>query len=151
SRLLAMLEDSDTATLHKTATFWTAKSSPTQDMHYLVVFTRLRGSRDSILTRKVANALLGMHRKLERSEKRTKQTWNDRLAEAPDELLLLDPKLKDELLRHPDFVSPGHVALAASLDAEHRQQAPRLYLAAVQKDQDFPWSGPLIALLQQLP
>jgi putative membrane-bound dehydrogenase-like protein len=151
SRLLAMLEDDGPASVHKVAAFWTKKSSPTRDMHYLVVFSRLRGSRDPVLTRQVANALLGLHRKLEGREQRTKQTWHERLAEVTAQLIRRDPPLADELLRHPDFVSGGHVELAATLDAQHRRQAAELFLKAVQKDPDFLWSGPLIDLLEELP
>jgi putative membrane-bound dehydrogenase-like protein len=151
SRLLAMVEDDDPETLRKVAAFWTPKSSPTRDMHYLVVFSRLRGPRDGTLRSQVANALLGLHRKLEGREQRTKQTWNDRLAELTVQLVRRDPPLADELLHHPDFVSPGHVELAAALDAAHRGQAAQLFLNAVQKDSEFPWSGPLIDLLAELP
>jgi putative membrane-bound dehydrogenase-like protein len=151
SRLLAMLEDDDASTPGKVASFWTQKSSPTQDMHYLVVFSRLRAPRDSVLTAQTANALLGLHRKLEGREQRTKQTWNERIAELTGQLLRHDPRLADELLRHPDFVNAAHVAVAASLDPEHRKQAAKLFLAAVQKDPEFAWSGPLIDLLTQLP
>ncbi len=151
ARLLAMLEDDDAATPPKIAAFWTEKSSPTQDLHYLIVFSRLRGPHDSALTAKVARALLGLHRKLEGREQRTKQVWGERLSELLTSLLRHDPRLADELLRHPDFVNAGHVTLAASLDAAHRQRAAQLFLAAVRKDADFAWSGPLINLLGLLP
>jgi putative heme-binding domain-containing protein len=120
-------------------------------MHYLVVFSRLRGPRTAELTVKVAKALLGLHHKLEGREQRTKQTWETRLAELVTLLLRRDPRLADELLRHADFVNPGHVAIAASLDGEHRLHAARLFLAAARKDANFPWSGALIDLLAQLP
>jgi putative membrane-bound dehydrogenase-like protein len=151
SRLLAMLEDDNPNTPRKVAAFWTERSSPTQDMHYLVVFSRLRGPRTPELTAKVAKALLGLHHKLEGREQRTKQTWETRLAELVTLLLRRDPRLADELLRHADFVNPGHVAIAASLDGEHRLRAARLFLAAVRKDANFPWSGSLIDLLALLP
>jgi putative membrane-bound dehydrogenase-like protein len=151
ARVLAMLEDDAADTPRKVAAFWTADSSPTQDMHYLVAFARLRGPRDSATTAKVAQTLLGLHRKLAGREQRTKQVWGERLAELLTSLLGRDPHLAEELLRHTELIQPGHVTLAASLDPEHRLKAARLFLAAVQKDADFAWSGSLIDLLGLLP
>src|SRR5262249_512587 len=109
SRLFAMLELDDPTLPRKVASFWTAQSSATQDGHYLVVFARLLASHDSVVTSQVANALLGLHRKLGGREQRTKQTWADRLGELCTELLRRDPLLADALLGHPDFVNPAHV------------------------------------------
>src|SRR5205085_10682117 len=42
ARLLAMLEDDSPDVPRKVAGFWTPASSPTWDLHYLIVFSRLR-------------------------------------------------------------------------------------------------------------
>jgi putative membrane-bound dehydrogenase-like protein len=151
ARLLAMLEDDAQPTPHKVAAFWTEQSAPTQDLHYLIVFSRLRAAADPALTTRVAQTLLGLHRKLAGREQRIKQTWGDRLSELVANLLQQDPHLADELLRNANFVNPGHVALALGLDLEHRKQAARLFLEAAKKDADFPWSGSLLELLGGLP
>src|SRR5205807_1087372 len=124
-------EDDDPSLAGRVASLWTTATSPTQDMHYLVVMSRLGGPRDRAVTSRTAQALLGLHRKLEGREQRTKQTWNERLAEVTIELLRHDDRLADELLHHPAFVQPGHVPIAASLDAAHRPPAARLFLEAV--------------------
>jgi putative membrane-bound dehydrogenase-like protein len=151
ARLLAMLEDDDPSLPRKVAEFWTTGSSPTSDVHYLIVFSRLRGPRDAALTKKVAQTLLALHSKLQGQEQRTKQVWSERLSELLVNLQRRDPALADELLRQPDYVKAGHVALAANLPLEQRLQAARLFLAAVQKDPNFGWSGPLVDLLGLLP
>jgi putative membrane-bound dehydrogenase-like protein len=151
TRLLAMLEDEDTSLLQKIASMWSVESSPTEDVHYLVVFSRLRGPRDEPLTRQVAAALLGLHQKLQGREQRVKQVWEERLGELLDNLLRRDPSLAAVLLKDRAFVDPGNVFLAASLDLEHRKQAARLFLAAVRQDADFAWSGFLVDLLSLLP
>src|SRR5262249_2359057 len=151
TRLLAMLEDDDSALPSKIAARWGPTSPATQDVHYLVVFSRLRGSHDREISRRVAGALLGLQRKLEGREQRVKQVWGERLAELLENLLRRDAVLADILLEHPDFVKPGHVVLAATFDLEHRKQAARLFLAVVKKDADFAWSGALIDLLALLP
>ena len=129
---------------------WTPKSTATHDMHYLIVYSRLRRSQDRAAN-KVADAVLGLDRKLEGQAQRNKQNWNARLVEVVTELVKKDPDLPDALLHHKDFVRPAHVALTACFDAKHRQEAAHLFLAAVKKDDDFAWSGPLIELLSLLP
>jgi putative membrane-bound dehydrogenase-like protein len=151
ARLLAMFEDDDPQSLAKIAAFWTEKSSPTQDMHFLVVFSRLRAERSPEQTTKVAQVVLGLNRKLENWQLRIKQNWSVRLPEVVDQLIHRDPRLADALVKHPDFVNASHVTVANRLDADHRQQAARLFLKAVQEDTDFAWSIPLIDLLASLP
>ncbi|HVS34658.1 MAG TPA: hypothetical protein VMS17_03685 [Gemmataceae bacterium] len=151
TRLLAMVEDADDSLPPKIAAMWTPTSSATRDMHYLIVCSRLRGKRDDKAAGQVADAVLGLDRKLEGQAQRNKQNWNARLVEVLTELVKKDPRLPDALLHHKDFVRPAHVALAACLDADDRKTAARMFLAAVKKDDDFAWSGPLIDLLSLLP
>ncbi len=151
ARLLAMLEDNDPALPGKVVAFWTKDSTATQDLHYLIVLSRLRGPRDEKLSARIADVILGLHRKLEGQEQRIKQNWSTRLAEVITRLLQQDRRLAAELLKHSDFARSAHVLLANALGGEERQQAGRLFLAAVKKDTDFVWSGPLIELLGQLP
>jgi putative membrane-bound dehydrogenase-like protein len=151
ARLLAMLEDDNSDVLKDAAGMWTKESSPTDDMHYLVVYSRLRAERPPEAAKQVARAVLGLDRKLEGKQQRNKQNWNARLVEVLTNLLAKDPRLADALLADEEFVKPAHAALAACLDADHRRKAAKQFLAAVQKDDEFAWSGPLIDLLAQLP
>jgi putative membrane-bound dehydrogenase-like protein len=151
SRLLAMLEDDDPAVLKDAAGMWTKESSPTDDMHYLIVYSRLRAERPPEAAKQVARAVLGLDRKLEGKQQRNKQNWNARLVEVLINLLSKDPRLADVLMADEEFVKPAHAPLAACLDADRRRKAAKLFLAAVQKDDDFAWSGPLIDLLAELP
>jgi putative membrane-bound dehydrogenase-like protein len=151
SRLLAMLEDDDPETVKKTASFLTKTSHPTDDVHYLIVLSRLKGAWPDGLSAKVAGAMLALDRKLEGHDQRTKLTWGPRLAELTDLFVRRTPPVAGEILNHPDFVAPGHVAIAGALDAESRGRAAALFLGALRKDATFPWSEPLIELITQLP
>lgn len=151
ARLLAILEDADPAVPARVAAKWTDRSSPTSDMHYLIVFTRLRGPHDAALTGRVARTFLGLHAKLRGQEQRDKQVWNERIGEVVQQLLQHDPRLADALLDDPHLVDPAHVALAASLDPPHRRQAARKFQEAARADADFAWSVPLVELLADLP
>jgi len=151
ARFLAIVEDDDDSTPAKVAAMWTPKSSATLDMHYLIVYSRLRGKRDGKSADQVADAILSLDRKLEGQAQRNKQNWNARLVEILPELIKKDPRLTDALLQHKDFVRAAHVALTECFDEAHRRDAARLFLSAVKKDDDFAWSGPLIDLLSLLP
>jgi putative heme-binding domain-containing protein len=151
ARFLAMVEDDDDVLPAKVAAMWTPKSSATLDMHYLIVYSRLRGKRDDRAADQVADAILSLDRKLEGQAQRNKQNWNARLVEILPELIKKDPRLTDALLHHKDFVRAAHVALTECFGAAHRRDAARLFLAAVKKDDDFAWSGSLIDLLSLLP
>jgi putative heme-binding domain-containing protein len=151
ARFLAMVEDDDDAMPAKVAAMWNPKSSATLDMHYLIVYSRLRGKRDDKSAEQVADAMLNLDPKLEGQAQRNKQNWNARLVEILPELIKKDPRLTDALLHHKNFVRAAHVALTECFDIAHRREAARLFLSAVKKDDDFAWSGPLIDLLSLLP
>jgi hypothetical protein len=151
ARLLGMLEDKDTNLVRQVVEHITARSHPTYDFHYLVVLSRLPGARSAELTGRIAHAILNLDRKLEGQQQRAKQNWSVRLSEVVTNLIKRDLQLPEALLKHPDFARPAHVDLVSVLDAKYREQAARLFLAAVQKTPNFPWSGPLIELLSSLP
>src|ERR1051326_8640094 len=150
-RLLAMLEDDNPELSRKVLSFITEKSSATTDFHFLTVLSRLKGPLPTNSVTNVAHAILSLDRKLGSQGKRGMQNWSARLAEVTQRLLQRHPKLADAMLEQPSLASPGHVAIAASLDAEHYLKAARLFLGAVQGTPNFPWSAALIDLLASLP
>jgi putative heme-binding domain-containing protein len=151
SRLLAMVEDEDPRTLARAATFISEQSSPTSDLHYLVVLSRLGGSWPETLAPRMAGALLSLDRKLEGQEQRSKQTWGSRLGELTQVLVQRHPDLGPALLGHPALPRPAHVEVAAHLPPPERLLAARLFLAAATKDSSFAWSEALLRLFSVLP
>ncbi len=151
ARLLAMLEDNDPASPRKILSYFSDLSSPTADFHYLTVLSRLKGPLPTNATAKIAHTILSLDRKLQGREQRNKQNWTIRLTEVVQSLMRRDPQLADGLIRHPDFASPGHVALAVGLGSERYLACARRFLEAIQKNPTFAWSGPLIDLLAALP
>jgi putative heme-binding domain-containing protein len=151
ARLLAMLEDPNDELVEKAALSFSPASTPASDFHFLTVLSRLRGRRTSTVTTQVAHAVLSLDRKLEQLQTRPGRNWALRLNELVTQLVRHDADLSEAMLRHPDFARPGHVQLVSCLEPEYRDRAARLYLAAVEKDPRFQWSGPLVALLSALP
>lgn len=151
SRLLAMLEAGEIAWPARLATMWTERSPPAADFHYLAVLARLKAPVPTNVTPRVAHALLALDRKLNNAMDAPRRDWSLRLAGVTQTLLHRDARLAEALLKHPQFVTPGHAGLALLLPPEARERAARLYLAAARKDPAFEWSGPLIELLGTLP
>ncbi len=150
SRLLAMLEDEAAETVAKVAGLVTAKSTATDDVHTLIVLSRLKGPWPEGLAEKVAGAMLSLGRKLEGQGLRTKLVWGPRLAELAQIFVRRDPAFGQELLKHPQFPTADHVDLGAALPDEMQLQAARLFLQAARRDAGFAWSERLIGLLARL-
>lgn len=150
-RLLAMLQDDDAELPRKVFAYFTEKSSPTLDFHYLTVLSRLKGPIATNSLAKAAHTILSLDRKLEGQEERSKQNWGARLTEVVQVLLQRAPSLADALLRDPAFPSPGHITIATSLGTARYVAAARVFSTAAQANQNFAWSGPLIDLLSALP
>jgi putative membrane-bound dehydrogenase-like protein len=150
SRTLAVLEDDDPGVLGKVADKLTADSDPVEDVHYLIVFARLRAPRTPALTRRVASALLALDRKLTQRHFNRDTNWPLRVGETYAELARKDPALHAAVLADPEFGRPDHGLFAGSPGFD-RRRAAEVFLARAEKDGDYPWTPALVALLDGLP
>jgi putative heme-binding domain-containing protein len=150
SRTLAMVEDDDPGVLARTAALLTADSQPVEDVHYLIVLARLRGPRPAAVTRRVADGLLGLDRKLERLRLHRDRNWPLRVAELHAGLAARDGALNAALLARPEFGRPGH-ALLARCPGFDRRRAAEVFLARAQKDEELSPDAELVGLLGELP
>jgi putative heme-binding domain-containing protein len=151
SRLLAMWESDHPAAIDRMLAQITRDSHPTLDFHYLTVMSRLTAVPTEKQTRQVADALLGMEKKLAGRNLRIKQSWSARLAELAGELLKKYRGLDQILVGHPDFVQPGHVVIATQLRDPARTAAAKRFLTATRNDAEFPLSPELVDLMAALP
>jgi putative membrane-bound dehydrogenase-like protein len=151
SRLLAMLQDNQAELVPKVTAKFAEDSSPTSDFHYLVVLSRLRSPLRKEVSAQVAGTIVGLERKLQGQELRTKQMWTARLAELVTQFVKRAPEMADALMAQPGFAHASHIDLAAGFGPEQRRRAARLFLNAVKADPNFAWSGALIELLAALP
>jgi putative membrane-bound dehydrogenase-like protein len=149
TRLLAMLEDDDKRTPTALVNFITERSDASSDFHYLACLGRVRASVPENSTR-IANAILGLDRKLGGQETRVKQNWNARLLEVVQQLIRREPTIGDALLRHPQFVTPANVFLTAAFDGQRKFNVARAFLNAARTNPNFPMSSELIALFAML-
>jgi putative heme-binding domain-containing protein len=149
SRTLALLEDADPKTLAKIASRLTPTSDPVADIHYLIVLSRLPAPRPAATTKKVADALVSLDRKLIERKLNRDTNWPLRIGELLSELAERDPKLPAAVLSHPEFGRAEH-ALLAGMPGFDRRRAAVIFLEKAKDDPEYPWNATLIALLGEL-
>ncbi len=150
SRTLAMLEDDAPALLRQVADRLAADSDPLEDIHYLIVLSRLRAERPALVTTRAADALLALDRKFTDKRLNRDRHWPLRVAELHAELARKGPGLNAALLAHKEFGRPDH-ALFARGPGFDRKRAAEVFLARAEKETEYPWNADLVALLGELP
>ena len=151
ARLLAMLQDNDPLTPPKLIVKFNEHTLPGSDVHYLTALSRLTAPITTNHQVTIVNALMSLERKLDGQQLRSKQYWSSRLAEIVAQFVARNPGIADLILRHPNFASPGHVAIVPTLGPGKRLPAARLFAAAVRKRPNFVWTPQLIDLFATLP
>jgi putative membrane-bound dehydrogenase-like protein len=151
SRLLAMLGDDRESTRRAVAAKWTATSTATDDLHYLIVYALVHPTSLPDLTPKVADALCRLDAKLAGRPGRIKQMWNIRVGEVVASLSKSDSRLVDALLARRDFATAGNAAWAARVAPADRERVALAFLEAAQADPSIEVSGPLLEVLDALP
>ncbi len=150
TRTLAMLEDGDGAALRSVVGRLGEGSDPRDDLHHLIVASRLRGSRTAEVRKAIARGLLVVQRKLRARRARIDRNWPLRVAELAGHLVERDPKLNEALIADPEFGDPEHVVFVGTAGFDRRRAAER-FLERAEGDEGFAWSPALITLLGELP
>jgi putative membrane-bound dehydrogenase-like protein len=150
SRTLAMAEDDAPDLLPRVIGLIDPSSDPLSDIHYLIVFARLRGPRTPALTRAVADGLLRLDQKLTERHMNRDRNWRLRMGELYAELARKDPQLHEAVLASPDFGRPDHTLFALSPGFD-RNRAAEVFLARARRDENYPWSAGLVTLIGALP
>jgi putative heme-binding domain-containing protein len=148
SRTCAMLEIADDSMLKKIVDRLTPKSDPVEDVHYLLVFSRLGGARTEAMTRRTATALLDLDRKITERKLNRDTNWPLRIQELLRELAAKDSRLCAAMVAAPEFGRSDH-ALFAECPGFDRRRAAEISLKRASAD--FTWTPSLVRLLGELP
>jgi putative heme-binding domain-containing protein len=152
ARLLAMLSADSPGLLEAIASRWTDESDPRDDVHYLIVASRLPGERTPAVTRQTAHILTLLHGKLAARHWYPSRNWPLRVGEAFQELCRRDPHLAGALTAHERFGIPDHSLFAALLPEDQRGPAARKLLeAALASDELESWTSELVSVVSVLP
>lgn len=150
TRTLGILQDDDPKTLQAIVMRLTPTSDPLDDVHHLIVLSRLSGSRTLEQTQATATALLALDQKIVERRRNRDRNWPLRIAELHAELARKDPRLNNALLHAPAFGRPDHV-LFTRCPGFARGEAAAIFVRRSERDPTFAWNGELVTLLSELP
>jgi putative membrane-bound dehydrogenase-like protein len=150
ARTLAMIEDETPATLSAIVSGLTEESDPLDDIHALIVASRLKAPRTPAMTARIASGLLALDRKLDARGAQRDRHWPLRITELHVHLTRKDRALNAALLADASFGRPAHAVFtrAPGLD---RRRAAEIILDRAAADPDYAWSAELVELIDELP
>jgi putative heme-binding domain-containing protein len=149
-RTLALLEDDDPAALALLTSALTESSDPLDDVHHLIVLSRLRARPSPEQTKAVAAALLSLDEKIERRKRNRDRNWPLRIAELHAHLAEKHPALNDRIVNDPAFGRPDHVLFCRCPGFE-RRKAAEIFVRRSESNPSFAWNSELVSLLGELP
>ena len=150
SRILAALEVDDAGFRRLVAARLGESSDPVEDVHYLIVLSRLTGARTDDETKAVASALLALDAKLSKRKMQWDRNWPLRIAELHEQLARKDSRLNADLLADAAFGRPDHVVFVRSRGFD-RRAAARRFVERSRTDKDFVWTPDVAGMLKELP
>jgi putative heme-binding domain-containing protein len=147
ARLMAMIEPNSPLLLERLLAKITAESSPSLDLHHLIVAARNRAARSSEQRGRIARALVQLRFKVDARKLNLDSNWDDRLAEMYAGLVKHDPALPQAVIAQPDFGLPDHAIYLKPLAAADLQLAVDRIVARIGKTEDYPWTTEIVRLL----
>lgn len=151
TRMFAILGGEYDATLRKCALERiTSESAQVDDFHYLIVLACATESSGPFFQGDLPKPLLSLVAKVKSQNVVIDTHWPIRFAEMLTDFGKNWPKLRIELLNHPDFGQPDHVAFAQPLGMPRDKAASR-FLAFAATEPGFIWTPGLVELASALP
>jgi putative membrane-bound dehydrogenase-like protein len=127
-------------------------SAPEDDIHYLIVLSRLPGARSPGVTLLAADTLVRLHMKMNLKGFQVSRNWPLVVGELFDELCKRDAALATAVANHPDFGLADHTLFAERMPKELRNKAARkIFDSAIKARDNARWSAEMVALIGHLP
>ncbi len=130
-RLFSMAKFDDRKLAAKVASQCTAESPLEQDIHYLIVLSRLTGERNDDVTSKTASALVLLHHKLASRGDIPSRNWPLRVGELFEELCKKDDKLAQAIVDQDKFGLPEHSLFVSKMSGDVQLHAARKLLEKI--------------------
>ncbi|HUG89185.1 MAG TPA: PVC-type heme-binding CxxCH protein [Planctomycetaceae bacterium] len=147
ARALAMLGPSDAGLLDRLLDRITDESHPVDDIHYLVVASRVAGERSDSQRERIARGLVALEPKIVARRLNQDLHWETRVGEMYAQHVKLAPKLPETIVAQPAFGTPGHVYFLTELPAEHVPRAIAAFVQRVTAGDDDTWTPGVVFLL----
>ena len=147
ARALAMLAPANTKLLDKVLVKITDDSDPVEDIHYLLVASRIPITRNRPQAEAIARGLVRLELKIAARKLNQDLNWDDRVGELYKELARIDPDLPDMIVAQPDFGRPGHVLFLSQLPADLVPRVIDSYVKAIKAEADYPWTNEVLFVI----
>jgi putative membrane-bound dehydrogenase-like protein len=146
-RAMGMIQSSDQKFFAALLTQLTDDSEPVEDIHRLIVASRLPVARTDAQSRTIAAALLKLDRKIKRRNIQQDSSWEDRIMEMTSALVEQDRLLPAALLSNPDFGQSGHALFVQIFPENLLKTCAEKFLIQIQSDPNYHWNANLVYLL----
>lgn len=144
-RVLGMVGVDVPGLVERVVSKWSYGSPVEDDIHFLMVASRLPGARTADLTKRTAFAVAALQHKMRTDRKEPSRFWPSRVADMVTRLFQRDPALGSALVASPHFDLADHAVLAARLADADKPAAARQLARATE------WTPELIEFLAVLP
>lgn len=149
TRLMSVLSVFNDDALNSVLAQITTESDPVDDIHHLLVASRIpviRGKEQRQLT---AQAFVNIEPKLQVRKMVQDTNWPDRFAELYATSVELDPELPAAILEQPQFGRPSHVMFLSSFPPDLAHSVQKKFYEAFQKDPNYPWNNDVVFLFAE--
>ena len=143
-RLIAMLTSYNPDVLNKVLDQITDETSPTDDVHQLLIPGRIPAARTSAQRKAIARALVNIQPKMTARQMNEDSNWTDHIREMYLQLVELDTELPAELIEQPEFGDPGHMVFMNGLSREEIPRAVERLLEVVKADENYAWNNEVV-------
>ncbi|HVW02821.1 MAG TPA: hypothetical protein VHB77_20855, partial [Planctomycetaceae bacterium] len=146
SRLVAMLSPLNPELLTHVLAKITDASDPVDDIHQLLVASRIPVQRSNPQQAAIAHALVQIEPKIVARKMGQDTNWEARFGELYEQLVELDAELPEKIVKDPEFGRPGHVLFLTRAPSELIPDAVAAYSKRVAADPDFAWNNDVVFL-----
>jgi len=151
TRLFALLAPANQELAEKVARQLQETSHPVDDLHYLIVLSRLEIPPTPVLHHHLADALVQLESKMDEHQLSRDRNWDLRVGEMYRQLIHRAPQLGELVIDHPQFGEPGHVIFALDAGTELQGRAARRVAAHLEHHPETVWTSRVVLLLGQSP
>ena len=151
ARLFAMMEPNDSTLIDKVLQLITDASDPIDDIHYLIVASRILGTRTAKQSEQIASAILNVDIKVRKRKLSLDSNWDPRFGEMFKRHVQLDENLMTTLINHELFGQPGHVTLMDSIPQDLLPHIVNAFVSQIDDEDNYPWSNELVFLIGASP
>jgi putative membrane-bound dehydrogenase-like protein len=151
ARVIAMLAPYNAELLSKVLAKITDDSHPIDDIHHLIVASRIPAERNAKQSAAIARGLVRLDEKIRARKLKQDLHWDDRIREMVKAHAQIDADLALMIVKQPGFGRPGHVIFLETLPEKHWQAAVEAFVKRIRSNTDYRWTTDIVFLLGDSP